>query len=152
MRQFGDNARRHGNDDAKPDRVDQHGDEYESEGKTAALAFAAHRVLAGSRSANFWILPVLVLGSSVKTRKRGALNFARCWRQKARMSSSLTMSCPGRFSTKAQGVSPHLASALATTAAKRTAGWRESTFSISMDEIFSPPEMMMSLERSLSWI
>src|SRR5580698_5362820 len=152
MRESGDQARRHGDDNAQADCIDQHGEKDEGEGEAAGFAFAAHRALARSRRANFWILPVLVLGSSVKIRKRGALNLARCWRQKAMMSSSLTWSWPGRFSTKAQGVSPHFSSDLATTAANRTAGWRFSTFSISMEEIFSPPEMMMSLERSLSWI
>jgi hypothetical protein len=31
------------------------------------------------RSSNFWILPVLVLGSSPKTTARGTLKPARCW-------------------------------------------------------------------------
>src|ERR1019366_3947860 len=52
---------------------------------------------ASSRNANFWIFPVLVLGSSVKTRKRGALNLAICSRQKDRMSSSVAASWPRRF-------------------------------------------------------
>ena len=42
--------------------------------------------------------------------------------------------------------------ALATTAASRTFGWRYSTVSTSMVEIFSPPEMITSLDRSFSSI
>ena len=48
----------------------------------------------------------------------------------------------------AQGVSPHFSSGCATTAAASTAGWRYSASSTSIDEMFSPPEMMMSFERS----
>jgi hypothetical protein len=52
--------------------------------------------------------------------------------------------------TKAQGISPHLSSGFATTAASSTAGWRYSAPSTSIEEMFSPPEMMMSLLRSFT--
>ena len=55
----------------------------------------------------------------------------------------------GRGVTKAHGVSPHLSSCLATTAASMTLGCRYKTSSTSREDMFSPPEMMMSLERSL---
>ena len=50
---------------------------------------------------------------------------------------------------KAHGVSPHVASGWATTAASITAGWPCSTSSTSWEEMFSPPEMITSLARSL---
>ena len=65
------------------------------------------------------------------------------------MSAAATAPAPSFKVTKAQGVSPHFSSGLATTAASITAGWRYSTSSTSIEEIFSPPEMMMSFERSL---
>ena len=57
---------------------------------------------------------------------------------------------PARSSTKAHGTSPHFASFMATTATVETAGWVEIASSTSSDEMFSPPEMMMSFERSFS--
>ena len=51
-------------------------------------------------------------------------------------------------STKAQGVSPHFSSGLATTAANDTAGCFAIVFSISIEEIFSPPEIIISLDLS----
>ena len=48
----------------------------------------------------------------------------------------------------AHGVSPHFSSGCATTAALSTAGWRYSVSSTSIEDMFSPPEMMMSFERS----
>ena len=52
--------------------------------------------------------------------------------------------------TNAQGLSPHFSSGRATTAASSTAGCRYSAPSTSIEEMFSPPEMMMSFERSLT--
>src|SRR3954471_23833576 len=100
------------------------------------------------RSSNFWILPVEVLGNSPNTTAFGTLKPARCFLQCATMSAAVTFA-PAFSSTKAQGVSPHFGSGLATTAAASTSGWRYSTSSTSIDEMFSPPEMMMSLLRSL---
>ena len=60
------------------------------------------------------------------------------------------MSSPFLSSTNAFGRSPHLSSGIATTAASSTDGCSDSTCSTSMLEMFSPPEMMMSLERSRS--
>ena len=64
------------------------------------------------------------------------------------MSSSAVAVCPGFISTKAHGVSPHLSSGRATTAASWTPGCSNSASSTSIEEMFSPPEMMMSFERS----
>src|SRR4029079_7841400 len=100
-----------------------------------------------SRSTNFWILPVEVFGSSPNTTARGALNLAIWPRQNSTSSASVTLA-PGLSSTNAHGVSPHLASGMATTAAPSTAGCRYRTSSTSSDAMFSPPEMMMSFERS----
>src|SRR5437879_6395354 len=101
-----------------------------------------------SRSRNFWILPVEVFGSSPNTTARGALNLARWPRQNSMISISEALAS-GFSSTKAHGVSPHFASGFATTAAASTAGWRYRMSSTSSEEMFSPPEMMMSFERSL---
>ena len=46
----------------------------------------------------------------------------------------------------AQGTSPHFSSGFATTAAIDTDGCFASVFSISIDEIFSPPEIIISLD------
>src|SRR5690554_987943 len=48
-----------------------------------------HWLRASSRSTNFWILPVEVLGSSVKTTVFGTLKRARCSRQCSMMSASV---------------------------------------------------------------
>ena len=51
---------------------------------------------------------------------------------------------------KGAGVSPHLSFGMATTAANDTRGCLVMTFSTSTDEMFSPPEIIMSLARSLT--
>src|SRR5262249_35134400 len=101
-----------------------------------------------SRSTNFWIFPVEVFGSGPNTTVFGTLRRASFSRQKPMISSALA-SRPGFSVTKAQGVSPHFSSGRATTAASITAGCWVNTSSTSRLEIFSPPEMMMSFERSL---
>src|SRR5437588_1187746 len=101
-----------------------------------------------SRSRNFWILPVALFGSSPTNTERGALNRARWPRQNSMISISEALAL-GFSSTKAHGVSPHFASGFATTAAASTAGWRYRMSSTSSEEMFSPPEIMMSFERSL---
>src|SRR5574343_637603 len=68
------------------------------------------------RNSYFWILPVEVLGSSPNTTALGTLKPARCALQCATMSSAVTWA-PAFSSMKAQGVSPHFGSGLATTAA-----------------------------------
>ena len=78
MRQLRDDAGRDRNDHAQPDRVDQHGEEDEGQREAAGCGVSFTALLALSRSTNFWILPVEVLGSSVKTTVRGTLKRARC--------------------------------------------------------------------------
>ena len=80
---------------------------------------------------------------SPKTTVRGTLNLAKYRLQWATISSALTVE-PGFTSTNAHGVSPHFVSGFATTAQASTAGWRRSTSSTSIEETFSPPEMMTS--------
>ena len=48
----------------------------------------------------------------------------------------------------AHGTSPHFSSDFATTAAIETAGCLARVFSISIDEIFSPPEIIISFDLS----
>ena len=55
---------------------------------------------------------------------------------------------PLRRTTNACGDSPHFSCGIPTTAASRTAGWRSSAPSTSIEEIFSPPLMITSLNRS----
>ena len=82
-----------------------------------------------ARSTCFWILPVLVLGTSSKRTSRGHLKRARCARQ-CSISSCASACAPsgvdgtssGLTSTKASGVSPHFGSGRATTAQASTAG------------------------------
>src|SRR5262245_2579289 len=109
---------------------------------------APSRRRASSRSVYFWTLPVAVVGSGPKTTVRGTAKWGRLSRQK-RISSSSVAFASGRSCTKAQGVSPHFSSGRATTADIITAGCRFSAISTSILEMFSPPEMMMSLDRSL---
>ena len=100
-------------------------------------------------SSNFWIFPVEVFGNGENTTFLGNLNPAKVSLQNFIISSSVAF-FPSINSTNAQGVSPHFSSGLATTAAKDTAGCFAMVFSISIDEIFSPPEIIISLD--LSWI
>src|SRR5258707_432193 len=72
---------------------------------------------------NFWILPVDVFGSGPNSTVRGALKWARCPGQKGMIPPAVAVAS-GFKVTKAQGVSPHIRSGRATTAASRTQGWR----------------------------
>jgi hypothetical protein len=101
-----------------------------------------------SRNTNFWILPVEVLGNTPKMTCLGTLNRAISARQCAMISASDAVA-PTRSSTKAAATSPHFSSGLATTAAASTEAWRYNTSSTSTLEMFSPPEMITSLLRSL---
>jgi hypothetical protein len=77
----------------------------------------------------------------------GALNFAICSLQKLMIPSSVAVR-PGFKETKAQGVSPLLSSFLATTAASKISGCWYKILSTSTEDIFSPPEIIISLDRS----
>ena len=55
---------------------------------------------------------------------------------------------PGATTTSAVTVSPHLSSGTPMTATSATAGWEKSASSTSMDDTFSPPEMITSFLRS----
>jgi hypothetical protein len=68
----------------------------------------------------------------------GTLNPAKVSLQKSINSFSET-SLSFIFSIKAHGTSPHFSSDFATTAAIETAGCLAKVFSISIEEIFSPP-------------
>src|SRR5215211_3811778 len=106
--------------------------------------------LTRSRSRNFWIFPVPVFGSSSTTSIRfGTLKRARRWRAKPR-SSSWSSRSPSRGTTNATGTSPHCSSGAPTTATSATAGCAVSACSTSIVEMFSPPEITMSLRRSRS--
>ena len=94
-------------------------------------------------SSNFWIFPVDVLGKSQKTTFFGSLNPAKVSLQKSIISfSDAGLSLIN--STNAQGDSPHFSSGLATTAANDTDECLAITFSISIEEMFSPPEIIIS--------
>ena len=81
----------------------------------------------------------------------GHLKWGRRWRQKSMISSSLVAAASLRV-TNAFGRSPHRSSGIATTAHSSTAGWALIACSTSIDEMFSPPEMITSLLRSRSSI
>src|SRR6185436_17722445 len=102
-----------------------------------------------SRSERLKILPVPVLGSgSVESSiRRGSLNFAmRCSRN--RSSSSAVSVSPSFSDTMATGISPQRGSGAETTAHSKSDGCAKMAFSTSIDEIFSPPLMIMSFLRS----
>ena len=87
------------------------------------------------------------MGSSQKITFFGSLNPANVSLQKSIISfSEAGLSLIS--STNAQGVSPHFSSGLATTAANDTAGCFAIAFSISIEEIFSPPDIIISLDLS----
>ena len=96
-------------------------------------------------------MPVDVLGSSQNIILLGILKPAKVFLQNVVISSSLAF-FSGTNSTKAHGTSPHFSSGLATTAASETEGCFTIVFSISIEEIFSPPEIITSLDLSFIWI
>ena len=77
----------------------------------------------------------------------GTLNPAKVSLQKSINSFSDT-GLSLTISINAQGTSPHFSSGFATTAAIETDGCLESVFSISIEEIFSPPEIIISFDLS----
>ena len=98
-------------------------------------------------NSNFWILPVEVFGSSRNSIFFGTLNPAKVSLQKSINSFSVTF-VSLTFSINAQGTSPHYSSGFATTAAIDTEGCFANVFSISIEDIFSPPEIIISLDLS----
>ena len=98
-------------------------------------------------NSNFWIFPVDVLGSSQNSIFFGTLNLAKVSLQKS-INSFSVIGLSLTASIKAQGTSPHFSSGLATTAAIETEGCFAKVFSISIDEMFSPPEIIISLDLS----
>ena len=92
-------------------------------------------------------MPVDVFGNSQKITFFGTLKPANVSLQKSINSFSVT-GLSWTITINAQGTSPHFSSGLATTAAIYTDGCFESVFSISIDDIFSPPEIIISLDLS----
>ena len=90
-----------------------------------------------------------VFGRGPNTTVFGALKWAMLSRHHPIRSSGVVPSSSGVRVTNAQTASPQVSSGLATTAASITWGCRYSTSSTSRLEIFSPPEMIMSFDRSL---
>ena len=88
-----------------------------------------------------------VFGSSQNSIFFGTLNLAKVSLQKSINSFSVT-GLSLMDSINAQGTSPHFSSFLATTAAIDTEGCFANVFSISIDDIFSPPEIIISLDLS----
>ena len=82
------------------------------------------RDLAFSRSTNFWILPVEVLGTSANPTARGALKLARCKRGRIQVICFSLVELPAFSSTKAQESHPISRPASATTAAAEHRGGR----------------------------
>ena len=96
-------------------------------------------------------MPVDVLGSSQNIIFLGILNPAKVFLQNYIISSSVAFFSDAN-STKAHGVYPHFSSGLPPTAASETEGCFTIVFSISIEEIFSPPEIITSLDLSFIWI
>jgi hypothetical protein len=65
--------------------------------------------------------------------------------------SAASVVAPSRSTTQASGRSSPRSSGTATTDASTTSGWPMRTFSSSTDEIHSPPDLMTSSVRSVSW-
>ena len=58
------------------------------------------------------------------------------------------LAAPAASTTRALTVSPHFSSGTPITATSATAGWEKSASSTSIDDTFSPPEMITSFLRS----
>ena len=92
-------------------------------------------------------MPVEVFGNSQKTTCFGTLKPARVSLQKLINSFSDT-GLSLTASINAQGTSPHFSSGLATTAAIETEGCLANVFYISIEDMFSPPEIIISFDLS----
>ena len=102
----------------------------------------------GSRSLNFWSLPVAVrVSASRSSTDVGHLKCASRPRQCSRSARS-SMVAPGASTTSAFTVSPHFSSGTPMTAASATSGCEHSASSTSIDDTFSPPLMITSFFRS----
>ena len=88
-----------------------------------------------------------VFGNSQKITCLGTLNPAKVSLQKS-INSFSVVGLSMTISIKAHGTSPHFSSGLATTAAMETDGCFESVFSISIEDIFSPHEIIISFDLS----
>ena len=88
-----------------------------------------------------------VFGNSQNSIFFGTLKLARVSLQKVISSFSVT-GLSFTVSINAQGTSHHFSSGFDTTAAMDTEGCFAKVFSISIDEIFSPPEIIISLDLS----
>src|SRR5689334_6319002 len=103
-----------------------------------------------SRRINFWILPVLVLGSEeTNSTVEGHLKAATRSRQKCINCRGLICS-PAFNTTNALGLSPHRSFGTPTSATSATAECRGSVCSNSLAETLSPPTTIISFNRSLS--
>ena len=91
-------------DDGRGTRPGERGNAYPFH-RSLPIAPRRYSCLARSRSSNFWILPVDVLGSGPNTTLAGALKWASRSRHQAMMPASSAVA-PGFSVTKAQGRSP----------------------------------------------
>ena len=97
-------------------------------------------------------LPADVRGmASMKTNASGSQYFANLGARKPRRSSAVHVQ-PARSTMTASGRSPHRGWLTPITAASRTLGWPISAFSSSCVAIHSPPLLMRSAIRSVSWM
>ena len=89
-------------------------------------------------------------GSRRRTRTHPAARTWRSWGRGTRAARPPVALCPSRSTQTASGRSSHFSCGIAITAASAIAGCAISAFSSSTDEIHSPPDLITSLERSLS--
>src|ERR1019366_9513546 len=95
-------------------------------------------------------LPTLVLGTlSIKLHLSGSHHLATRSARNS-FSSSALASTPGFNTTQHSGRSSHLSSGTAITAASKTAGCAMTVTSSSTELIHSPPDLITSLERSVT--
>ncbi len=87
----------------------------------------------------------------MKAQYSGTAHWATFPERKARSTSAVRLE-PGFRTTQAKGRSLHFSSGLAITAHSSTSGWPIKAFSISTDEIHSPPDLITSLTRSVIWM
>src|SRR6185312_6869934 len=130
---------------AEQDRLQDAAGSAEGSGSVSAGATGN-----SSRSAVFRNFPTAVFGiSSTNSNPSGIHHLTKSAARNSR-SSSADAVCPSRSTHTASGRSSHLSLGTAITAASAIAGWPISAFSRATEEIHSPPDLITSLDRSVS--
>src|SRR5207244_13292310 len=94
-------------------------------------------------------LPTLVLGISARNANSSGSHHLATRPRRCSTMSAAVVEAPSRTTTQHSGRSAQRSSGLAITAASITSGCDMTSFSSSTDEIHSPPDLIMSLDRTV---